>query len=114
MACGCTDKKKQDYDYVRKLANAQSITKKVDIQIYFTFGFDGKTKYYDYEESNGGRRLQVVETIRFSEPESLDILPTIEFSGFESVSQEPKVVKRKQPVKRIVTKPIDPDSGALL
>lgn len=88
MACFCSDKKKLDYDYVRKLANAEAITKKVDIQIYFTIGYDGKTKYYDYEESNGGRRLQVVEVIRFSEPESLDILPNIEFTGFESIGQE--------------------------
>lgn len=114
MGCACTDKKKLDYEYVRKLANAESITKKIDIQIYFIFGYDGKTKYYDYEESNGGRKLQVVEIIRFSEPESLDLLPNIEFTGFESVSQEQKVVKRKQPVKRTVTKSIDPDSGTIL
>jgi hypothetical protein len=114
MACGCTDKKKQDYDYVRKLANAESLTKKIDIQIYFTFGYDGKTKYYDYEESNGGRKLQVVKIIRFSEPESLSILPNIEFAGFESVSKESEIVKPKSRVKRTVTKPIDSDSGAVL
>lgn len=114
MSCFCSDKKKLDFDYVRKLANAESLTKKIDIQIYFTFGYDGKTKYYDYEESNGGRKLQVVETIRFSEPKSLDILPNIEFAGFESVNQEQKVVKRKSTVKRTVTKPIDSDSGTVL
>jgi len=114
MACGCTDKKKQDYDYVRKLANAESLTKKIDIQIYFTFGYDGKTKYYDYEESNGGRRLQVVEIIRFSEPESLDILPNIEFAGFDTISQEQEIVTAKTKVKRSVTKPIDSDSGTVL
>lgn len=114
MSCFCSDKKKLDFDYVRKLANAESLTKKIDIQIYFTFGYDGKTKYYDYEESNGGRKLQVVEIIRFSEPESLSILPNIEFSGFDTVSQEQKVVKRKPTIKRTVTKPIDSDSGTVL
>lgn len=114
MGCACSDKKKLDYGYVRKLANAESITKKVDIQIYFIIGYDGKTKYYDYEESNGGRRLQVVETIRFSEPESLDILPNIEFTGFDTISQEPEIVKPKSRAKRSVTKSIDSDSGTVL
>jgi len=80
MACACTDKKKLDYNYVRRLANAESITKQIDIQIYYTFGFDGKTKYYDYEAANGGRRLQVVEVIQFQQPESLGILPDNEQS----------------------------------
>jgi len=114
MACFCSDKKRLDLEYVKKLAVAESLTKKTDIQIYFTFGYDGKTKYYDYEESNGGRRLQVVETIRFSEPESLDILPNIEFTGFDTISQEPEIVKPKSRAKRSVTKPIDSDSGTVL
>lgn len=90
MGCACTDKKKLDFDYVRKLANAESLTKKIDIQIYFTFGYDGKTKYYDYEESNGGRKLQVVEIIRFSEHQSLEVLPSIEFAGFDTIDSEVK------------------------
>jgi len=113
MACFCSDKKKLDLVYVKKLATAESLTKKVDIQIYFTFGYDGKTKYYDYEESNGGRRLQVVETIRFSEPESVNILPDIEQSGLDAVSDEEiitaveNVTGTKRRTKRTVTKPID-------
>lgn len=120
MGCACTDKKKLNYDYVRKLANAESLTKKIDIQIYFTFGYDGKTKYYDYEESNGGRKLQVVETIRFSEPESLSLLQPIEFSGFESIGDEEiavaieNITGSKLKRKRTVAKPIDKDSGTVL
>ena len=115
MGCACTDKKKLDYEYVRKLANAESITKKTDIQIYFTFGYDGKTKYYDYEESNGGRKLQVVEIIRFSEPESVSILSNIEQSGLDVVSDEKEVIKPIKPrTARAITKSTDSDSGTVL
>ena len=108
MGCACTDKKKLDYEYVRKLANAESLTKKTDIQIYFTFGYDGKTKYYDYEESNGGRKLQVVEIIRFSEPESIDVLPDIEQSGLDVVSDQKEVIKPIKPrAARVSAKPTD-------
>ena len=88
MSCGCTDKKKIDYDYVRKLANAESITKEIDIQIYFIIGFDGKTKYYDYEPTIRGRKLQVVETIQFQQYKGSDILPITEQSRLDSVSDE--------------------------
>lgn len=124
MACFCSDKKKMDLVYVKKLATAESLTKKVDIQIYFTFGYDGKTKYYDYEESNGGRRLQVVEVIRFSEPESLDILRDFEFTKPDSVSDEEiatvlstitgSKVRPKDITKRNTTKSANKDSGTVL
>lgn len=116
MGCACTDKKKLDYDYVRKLANAESLTKKTDIQIYFTFGYDGKTKYYDYEESNGGRRLQVVETIRFSEPKSVSILSNIEQSGLDAVSNKTITLKEVSTgkYKRKTGKSTNTDSGAVL
>ena len=105
MACFCTDKKKLDYDYVRKLANAYSITNTVDVQIYYTFGFDGKTKYYDYEETVGGRKLQVVETIRFEQHKSSDILPITEQPGIDAISYEAIEVVAdstgtKKPIKR--------------
>lgn len=88
MGCACTDKKKLDFNYVRKLANAESITKQIDIQIYFVIGYDGKTKYYDYEPTVGGRKLQVVEVIQFQQSESVSILPDNEQSGIKTISEE--------------------------
>mgnify|MGYP003437950509 CR=1 FL=1 len=121
MACFCTDKKKQDYGYIHKLANAESITKKIDIQIYFIIGYDGKTKYYDYEPTIRGRKLNVVETIRFSEPESLSVLPDIEQSGLDVVGDEVEVIETvesiagtKKGAKRKVGKTVSPDSGTVL
>lgn len=113
MGCACTDKKKLDYEYVRKLANAESLTKKIDIQIYFTFGYDGKTKYYDYEESNGGRKLQVVETIRFSEPESIVILSDNERTGIDIVIEETIKPIKPKPA-RVFARKLDKDSGTVL
>jgi hypothetical protein len=113
MGCACSDKKKLEFDYVRKLANAYSITNKIDIQIYFTIGYDGKTKYYDYEPINGGRRLQVVEIIRFSEPESIVILPDNEQSGFDAVIEE-EVLKPIKPKKGRISRTLDKDSGTIL
>lgn len=120
MGCACTDKKKQDYDYVRRLANAESITNKVDVQIYFIIGFDGKTKYYDYEESTGGRRLNVVETIRFQQYQGSEILPDIEQSELGIVSNEEviavveKVTGTNRKPKRVVAKSVSSDSGTVL
>lgn len=114
MACFCTDKKKLDYDYVRKLANAYSVTNTIDVQIYYTFGFDGKTKYYDYEETVGGRKLQVVETIRFEQPKSSDILPIAEQSGIDAISDEAveavaNSTGAKKPIKRKVGGSVNKD-----
>lgn len=115
MACFTCDKKKLDFEYVKKLANAESLTKKTDIQIYFTFGYDGKTKYYDYEPTNGGRKLNVVEIIRFSEPESVSILPDIEQSGLDTVSEEQKIINPiKTRAARVSAKSTDTDSGTVL
>ena len=113
MGCACTDKKKLDFDYVRKLANAESITKQIDIQIYFVTGYDGKTKYYDYEPTTGGRKLQVVEVIQFQQPESVSILPDNEQSGLDAiVKEEIKPIKPKSA--RVYQRKVDSDSGGIL
>ena len=114
MACGCSDKKKLDYDYVRKLANAESITKQIDIQIYVIIGYDGKSKYYDYEPTIGGRKLDVVETIRFSQPKSIEVLS-------DNIGQEPIAIKQKKAGSKSVKRQpsstdigsLDSDSGAI-
>lgn len=110
MGCACTDRKKQDYEYIRKLANAASITNKVDVQIYYVIGYDGKTKYYDYEPTNGGRKLQVVETIQFSEHESIAILSDNELAGLDTVIEEKvtePIAGRKRTYKPRNTRPLD-------
>jgi alkyl hydroperoxide reductase subunit AhpC len=113
MGCACSDKKKLDFDYVRKLANAYSITNKIDIQIYYIIGYDGKTKYYDYEPANGGRKLQVVETIRFSEYKSGEVLPDNEQSGIDIIIEETiKPIKPKSA--RVYQRKVDSDSGTVL
>jgi len=113
MGCACTDKKKLDFNYVRRLANAESITKQIDIQIYFIIGYDGKTKYYDYEPTNGGRKLQVVEVIQFQQPESLSVLPDNEQSGLDAVIKE-EIIKPIKPKSGTIKRKLDNNSGAVL
>jgi len=113
MGCACSDKKKLDYNYVKRLANAESITKQIDVQIYFIIGYDGKTKYYDYEPTNGGRKLQVVETIQFQQPESISILSDNEQSGLNAIVEK-EIIEPTIKSKRIYIRKLDENSGTVL
>lgn len=82
MGCNCTDKIRQDFNYIRKLANAFGTSNKKNVQVYAFY--IGLTKYYDFDElPTREKRAEIVEIIQFQQHESTVILQYAEKTGAE-------------------------------
>lgn len=103
MSCKYNDGKKKDLDYVRKMAAALTYIAKQDVQIFnATRPVIGKI--YDFAVYDA-KRPQVVEVVKFREPESEVVLPDID--GSEPGTVEPAENKSKpRPVRRKVVSDI--------
>jgi hypothetical protein len=114
MGCNCINEKKADFGYIRKLANAYSLTEKVDVKIYKYYQH-GVGDVYDFEENWIKSNREVIEVIRFQQLESAPVLsdvgniePTIVDEGQTGTAVEPEpVVKKVSKSGRRNNKPVD-------